>query len=97
MKTYQEFIKESTDLYSINKVAMADISSDIKRAFGSGDVDKAQQITITVNGKPVSIAFNTVKKKYYINLGDDIHFTKYKTFSGLTKDKVVSKIKEITK
>lgn len=95
MKTYNEFINESRhemsgkELEAGARRGAEEIESVLAAAFGK--VSRViNQRDVQVNGTQVSINFDPTKGTYYMMVGKDYH-------KGIKKDKVVDKIKALTK
>lgn len=95
MKTYNEFITEAAREWSGKELATAAqkgaeaIEAMLQAEFGN--VTKViNQRDVRVNGTRVSINYDPTKGTYYMMVGKDSH-------KGIKKDKLIGKIKDLTK
>lgn len=95
MKTYNEFITEAKremsgkELEAGARAGVEAIESDLAKAFGR--VSRVlNQRDVDVNGTRVSINYDPTKGTYYMMVGKDYH-------KGIKKDKLISKIQDLTK
>lgn len=95
MKTYNEFLTEAKremsakELHAGTNKGADEIEPLLAAAFGR--VSRViNQRDVEVNGTRVSVNFDPTTKSYYMMVGNDYH-------KGIKKDKVVDKIKSLTK